>query len=118
MMRIADVIMELQQKPIENVMVAVVEMPRGSTARRLRACTARGAAYEYDGGIAIFRADVPSLDVELNDELTIYASIAYPMPVKGLRTMLDASALTDTEGCYCGTCMNARIAHVVESIRR
>ena len=37
MMRIADVIMEMQQKPIENVMVAVVEMPSGLTARRLRA---------------------------------------------------------------------------------
>ena len=83
-MRIADLIMEMQQKPIENLMIAVVEMPGGSTARRLRGRPARGAAYEYDGGNAIFRADVPSLDVELNDELTTYAGIAYPMPVKGL----------------------------------
>ena len=58
------------------------------------------------------------LDVELNDELTTYAGIAYPMPVKGLRTMLDSSALTDTEGCYCGPCMNTHLARVVESIRR
>ena len=116
-MRIADLIMEMQQKPIENLMIAVVEMSGGSMARRLRARPARGAAYEYDGGIAIFRADVPSLDVGLNDELTTYAGIAYPMPVKGLRTMLDISALTDTEGCYCGTCMNARLASVVEAIR-
>ena len=117
-MRIADLIMDMQQRPIENLMIAVVEMPSGSTARRLRARTARGAAYEYDGGIAIFRADVPSLDVELNDELTTYVGIAYPMPVKGLRTILDISALTDPEGCYCGTCMNARLARVLESIRR
>ena len=115
-MTIADLIMEMQERPVKTLTIFVDGLARCTATERRRGRRARGAAYVYEGGFLVFRADVPSLDFEMNDELSIYAHIAYPMPVTGLRTLQHASTLTDTGGCYCGTCMNGRIERMVKSI--
>ncbi|MCY4448686.1 MAG: hypothetical protein OXE02_07585 [Chloroflexi bacterium] len=116
-MLIADLIMEMQERPVKPLTVFVDQQARLPLIGKCHGLPARGAAYEYEAGFLIFRADVPSIDLEMNDELTIYARIAYPMPVMGLRTLDLASKITDGGGCYCGTCIEGRLELALDSIR-
>ena len=116
-MTIAELITEMQERPVKTLTVFVNEKARCTATERLQGRPARGVAYEYEGGFLVFRANVPSQDLEMNGELEeFYAHIAYPMPVTGLRTLKHASTLTDMGGCYCGTCMNGRIEDMVRAI--
>ena len=115
-MLIADLIVELQERPAKALTVFVFGEGSSPAARRRSGHSVRGAAYEYGTGFIVFRADAPSIDLEMNDELTIYARIAYPMPVKGTQTLRYTSALRDTGGCYCGTCINARLEYTLGAV--
>lgn len=116
-MTIAELITELQERPIKTLTVLVDERARCTAAGRRQGLPARGAVYEYKGGYLVFRTNIPSQDLEMNGELEeFYAHIAYPMPVTGLRTLRHASGLTDTGGCYCGTCMNGRIEYALKAV--
>ena len=116
-MTIAELITKLQERPIKTLTVFVDGRARCTAAGRRRGLPTRGVVYEYEEGYLVFRTNVPSQDLEMNGELEeFYAHIAYPMPVTGLRTLKHASTLTDTGGCYCGTCMNARLEYTLNAV--